>query len=97
MIKINQNNSQRVYSSMHFLYLMIYALMFAYASTYLQDKGFSNTEIGIVLGCSFVLASFCGGMILDASGAGVMLLCAAITSIVGTGIFAAYFIKIKKA
>ena len=36
---------------------MTYALMFAYASAFLQNKGFTNTQIGAVIGCAFILAS----------------------------------------
>ena len=57
MLRVTQRNAQRVYIGLHMLYLMTYALMFAYASTFLQNKGFTNTQIGIIIGSSFILAS----------------------------------------
>ena len=57
MLLISKKNARPVYAVLHFLYFSTYALMFAYASAYLQGSGFTNAQIGLVIGCSFLLAS----------------------------------------
>lgn len=57
MIKVTRNNLQRLYASVQFLYWLVYALLYAYASTFLQDKGFTNTQIGLIVGAAYLLAS----------------------------------------
>ena len=51
-----KNNKQLIYSIVEFLYFTILATMYGFASLYLLDKGFSNSQIGLVLALSSVLA-----------------------------------------
>ena len=51
-----KNNKQIIYSIIEFLYFTILAAMYGFASLYLLDKGFSNSQIGLVLAISSVLA-----------------------------------------
>lgn len=53
-------NSKQVtsfYALIQSLYWMTYALMFNFASAYLLDRGFSNAQIGVVLGISYALSA----------------------------------------
>lgn len=51
-----KNKNQIIYSAIQFLYFAISAAMYGFSSLYLLNKGFSNSQIGIVLALSSVLA-----------------------------------------
>lgn len=53
-----KNNKQVIYSIIEFLYFTILATMYGFASLYLLEKGFSNSQIGLILAVSSVLAIF---------------------------------------
>ena len=57
MLKLHRKNVQLIYTAIQSLFWLTYGLMFAFASVYLQGKGFSNGGIGIVLGCSYALSA----------------------------------------
>lgn len=57
MLKITKKNAQLLYMLVQILFWMAFGLMFSFASAYLQAKGFSNGEIGLVLGCSYGIST----------------------------------------
>ena len=57
MLKLNARNAQGVYTAVQTLFWLTYGLMFAFAAVYLQNRGFSNGGIGVVLGCSYGLST----------------------------------------
>ena len=54
---LTPDNSQRIYTAVQSLFWITYGLMFAFASLYLQNRGFSNSAIGLTLGCSYALSA----------------------------------------
>ena len=46
------------YALIQGLYWAIYCLMVSFASAFLLDKGFTNGQIGLVLGLSYLFSSF---------------------------------------
>ena len=46
------------YSVIQALYWAIYCLMVGFASAFLLDRGFTNSEIGLILGLSYLLSAF---------------------------------------
>lgn len=57
MLAPTKKNTQLLYTLVQILYWMAFGLMFSFASAYLQAKGFSNKEIGLVLGCSYGIST----------------------------------------
>ena len=57
MLKLQRTNAQMLYTAIQSLFWLTYGLMFAFAATYLQGRSFSNSGIGIVLGCSYGLST----------------------------------------
>ena len=55
---LNSSNSQRFFTFVQVLFWITYGLMFAFAAVYLQDRGFGNTTIGLVLGSTYALSAF---------------------------------------
>ncbi len=49
-IQINQKNATVIYAVIHGLYFCTLALIGSYASAYLLDRGFTNGQIGLMLG-----------------------------------------------
>ena len=54
---LTPDNSHRIYTAVQSLFWITYGLMFAFASLYLQNRGFSNSRIGLTLGCSYGLSA----------------------------------------
>ena len=54
---LTPGNAQRIYTVVLSLFWITYGLMFAFASLYLQNRGFSNSGIGLTLGCSYGLSA----------------------------------------
>lgn len=54
---LTPDNSQHIYTAVQSLFWITYGLMFAFASLYLQSRGFSNSKIGLTLGCSYGLSA----------------------------------------
>lgn len=65
MLKLSRKNAQALYTMVQSLFWVTYGLMFAFASVYLQGRGFSNSGIGIVLGCSYAVSTFLQPMIAN--------------------------------
>lgn len=67
-----QQSKTAQYALIQGLYWMSFCIIFAYASVYLLDKGFSNTAIGLLVGISgtisAVLQPLVGGMAGDGPG-----------------------------
>ena len=57
MLKLTKQNAGVLYTVTQILFWVSFALMFSFASAFLQEKGFSNGEIGVVLGCSYALSA----------------------------------------
>ena len=55
---LNCRNAQWVYVAIQALFWITYGLMFAFASVYLQNRSFSNSMIGLTLGCVYALSAF---------------------------------------
>ena len=49
-IRINKKNATAFYAIIHALYFCTFALISGYASAYLLNRGFTNAQIGIMLG-----------------------------------------------
>lgn len=56
-LKITCKNALPLYSLIQILYWSIYGLMFPFASVFLQDRGFSNSHIGLVLGFAYTMSA----------------------------------------
>lgn len=54
---ITQKNAQLYFSSILALYWTIFGLMLGVISVYLQAHGFSNSQIGLILGCIYLLST----------------------------------------
>lgn len=57
MLNLQKKNAQILYTAIQSLFWLTYGLMFAFAAVYLQGRDFSNSGIGIVLGCSYGLST----------------------------------------
>ena len=57
MIRLTKRNVGLLYTLAQMLFWGAFALMFSFASAYLQGKGFSNGEIGMTLACSYALSA----------------------------------------
>ena len=57
MLRVTEKNIRKIYAAVQFLYWLAYALLYAYASTFLQDKGFADSQIGLTVGLAYLLAS----------------------------------------
>ena len=68
MLKLSSRNSQSLYTAVQSLYWLTYGLMFPFAAIYLQNRGFSNSGIGIVLGCSYAFSTLLQPMIASLFG-----------------------------
>lgn len=65
MLILNRNNVQIIYTAVQALYWLTYGLMFAFASTYLQSLGFSDWEIGLILGFSYAASALLQPLLSD--------------------------------
>ncbi len=54
-MKMTQKKATILYALIQVLYFINMALIFNYASAYLLDRGFTNSQIGLLLGCSTVI------------------------------------------
>lgn len=57
MFQIIQRRAQLFYTMVQCLYWITQGFMYCFASVYLQGYGFSNSQIGIFLGCSYGVAA----------------------------------------
>lgn len=55
-VTLNRRNAQLIFTAVQALFWLTYGLMFAFASVYLLDRGFSNSAIGLILGCAYLLS-----------------------------------------
>ena len=56
-IRLTPKTAQPLYALVQILYWLAFGLMFSFASAFLQEKGFSNGAIGLVLGCSYGISA----------------------------------------
>ena len=56
-LKITQKNATGYYSAIHALYFCVSALITCYASAFLLDYGFTNTQIGIAMGIAYLASA----------------------------------------
>lgn len=57
MLKLNKRNSTPIYTLIQCLYWTTYGLIFNFASVYLLDRQFTNSQIGLILGISYALSA----------------------------------------
>ena len=57
MLKLNERNSTPIYTVIQCLYWTTYGLIFNFASIYLLDRQFTNSQIGLILGVSYALSA----------------------------------------
>ena len=57
MLTITRRNAQISYTLIHVLYWLVYAFMLGFSSVYLLHQGFSNAQIGVALGCAYLLST----------------------------------------
>ena len=57
MLKLNERNSTPIYTAIQCLYWITYGLIFNFASIYLLDRQFTNSQIGLILGVSYALSA----------------------------------------
>ena len=57
MLTITRKNAQAHYTAIQMMYWAIYGLIYSFASIYLLSRGFSNAQIGLVLGCAHLLST----------------------------------------
>ena len=56
-MKATDKKTQALYTLIQFLYWMTAGLIFNFASAYLLDRGFSNSQIGVILGAAYALSA----------------------------------------
>ena len=54
---VRLRNATPQYTLLQGLYWMVYCILVSFSSVYLLDKGFSNTQIGVLVGASSVLSA----------------------------------------
>ncbi len=54
-MNLSKRNANILYACIQALYFINMALIFNYASAYLLDHGFTNSQIGLLLGCSTII------------------------------------------
>ena len=57
MLKLNERNSTPIYTAIQCLYWITYGLIFNFASIFLLDRQFTNSQIGLILGISYTLSA----------------------------------------
>ena len=56
-MKANEKRIRTLYTLIQCLYWVTAGLMFSFASVYLLDRGFSNSQIGVILGAAYALSA----------------------------------------
>ncbi len=74
------------YGSIHGFYWMIYGVISSFASVYLLDRGYSNSEIGIVMAVANVLAVFIQPVLADVADRSVRFTLEKIIGIITVGL-----------
>ena len=57
MLTITKRNAQTSYNLIHILYWTVYGFMLGFSSVYLLEQGFTNAQIGVVLGCAYLFST----------------------------------------
>lgn len=57
LVKLSRKNVLPIYSFIHILFWSTYGLMFSFASMFLLNRGFTNSQIGIALACAYGLSA----------------------------------------
>lgn len=57
MLTITKKNAQTSYNLIHILYWTVYGFMLGFSSVYLLEQGFTNAQIGVVLGCAYLFST----------------------------------------
>ena len=57
MFRITRKNAQGHYTAIQMMYWGVYGLIYSFASIYLLSRGFTNAQIGLVLGCAHLLST----------------------------------------
>lgn len=57
MLTITKKNAQTSYNLIQVLYWTVYGFMLGFSSVYLLEQGFTNAQIGMVLGCAYLFST----------------------------------------
>jgi len=57
MLTITKKNAQASYNLIQVLYWTVYGFMLGFSSVYLLEQGFTNAQIGVVLGCAYLFST----------------------------------------
>ena len=57
MLTITKKNAQTSYNLIQVLYWTVYGFMLGFSSVYLLEQGFTNAQIGVVLGCAYLFST----------------------------------------
>lgn len=82
------------YGAIHATYWMAYAVLASFASAYLLDRGYSNSEIGIILAVGAVLSVILQPFVADLCDRTKKISIIGITEIITVGIFVFMFLTL---
>ena len=57
MLTITKRNAQASYTLIHVMYWTVYGFLLGFSSVYLLQQGFTNAQIGVVLGCAYLFST----------------------------------------
>ncbi len=57
MFTVNRRNAQLTYNVIQLMYWTVYGFLLGFSSVYLLEQGFTNAQIGVVLGCAYLLST----------------------------------------